>query len=387
MIIESLYYLEPSKLTSAIILQPEIKQSKTYFEAELIDPTLIIESFYRLHRILKIRKGRQALTEHLILYFDPFITIQAETVNFEVFSYDCTHYAKLELEADAFKNIKEWKEGVTNVDFTPEFIKQIRSAKGSERNVIKVDPKGFEVEFDESSVFEKKIEMPDNWKIAFENIRKYSNQEENIKELENPLDYVKTTPFGPFLKEFAKVGEGWTLSEGWRFAELKLRKGLGALIVGSTESETQRFDGRENPRYAAVRDFRMLRSLKSYLLTVTPLTGLTWEVKGSKTKHIVHKKGRSYHCDCGDAIYGGSYCKHIRAIVKPKNRVLSKEGDKWTVITKLSNSIEKNDVVLENSKFTCTCWEYRKLNICHHIISILEKEEDFQFEELLEDLT
>lgn len=389
MINKNLYYFQPSIMNSSIILQPELSQEATYFSADLVDPALTIDAFYRLHRVLKIRKGRTPLTEMRITSFDfdPFICVENDTVSFEVFSNDCTNYAKLIFNEEAFRNISEWKTGITNVDFTPNFIKQLRSSKGSDITTIKVDPEGFSVDTDKDNLFEKSVDMPYNWELALETMRNISNNLKNFESLKSPEEFIKLTPFNPFLQRFASIDQSWQTDQGWKFAELLLRNNLGSFIIGYTDSPLLRFDGRENPRYTAVRDFGMLRTLKSYILCVNKLSSTTWEVSGNNSKHIVTKERNNYTCDCKETMYTKELCKHIRAVTKPENKIISNIGDSWKFLTRSGSRITKDEVKLENGKFTCSCNEFERVNMCDHILTLLKNVNDFQFDELLNDLT
>ena len=117
MIVESLLYLQNSSLNaSTIILEPEITHSPTLFDADLIDPSLIIECFYRLFRIVKISKGRMAFSEKLApRRYDPIITVEDDQIQFEAFSNDMTNYACLVLDEEAFTNVHQWELGQSRV--------------------------------------------------------------------------------------------------------------------------------------------------------------------------------------------------------------------------------------------------------------------------------
>lgn len=386
MIVEQLLYAMPSDLvTGQLVLQPEITKTKTFFNGELVDAALVVESFYRLYRIIRIRTGRAALSQ--ITSFDPIITVHDENITFETFSNDVTNYACLTLEKSAFQNISNWIEGQTNVDFSPTFIKQLRGSSANAVKAIKVDPEGFSVDAGSSDLHEKKVTLPENWKIALDHIRDVHDSSNSISALDDPIKFVKNTVFGPFLRKFSSVSEGWIPKEGWQFARLDLRGNLGDVIIGTTGDVTKRFDGRENPKYEAIRDIGTLRLLKSYLLTVEKIHGNTWEVSGGGKVHLVQKRGTSYACDCKDSRYGNTTCKHVHAVIKPKMRILNVGEDKWRVITMAGKKLDKHTVAFKNMKFSCTCNEFKNTNICLHVVEILKHEEDFQFNELVEDLT
>ncbi|MHA1680089.1 MAG: hypothetical protein ACTSUE_03710, partial [Promethearchaeota archaeon] len=130
--IESLSYTQNSALQhTSIILQPEMKHDPTFFKAEIVNPAMMIEIFYRLHRVAKVKSGRQALSESQVwssgrsrsrsrslwYAYDPIIQVLDDSIVFENFSGDMTLYSYVELFPSAFKNIESWETGYTNVDF------------------------------------------------------------------------------------------------------------------------------------------------------------------------------------------------------------------------------------------------------------------------------
>ena len=150
--------------STKIILEPEISQPQFFFQAEIADPLLVAELFYRLHRVAGVKTGRQALTGINIRYYtyDPIISINDGFVDFETFSLDMELYLKLQLYEDTFHSIEHWDiGGVTNVDFSKKFISGIRNAKSSLKNLI-IDPEGIEIHSDTSSFLEKKIPLPES---------------------------------------------------------------------------------------------------------------------------------------------------------------------------------------------------------------------------------
>lgn len=398
MIVESLLYLQNSSLNaSTIILEPEITHSPTLFDADLIDPSLIIECFYRLFRIVKISKGRMAFSEKLApRRYDPIITVEDDQIQFEAFSNDMTNYACLVLDEEAFTNVHQWELGQTNVDFTPDFINNIRKAGSSNIRSIAVDPDGFYVDTHQESFYEKKVELPENWEIGLDNLRNIKDNSTNFQVISQPSTFIKDTPFGPFCNQkFGKLTQGWKTEDGWGFARLNLRNDLGHVVFGSTSSLINRFDGRQNPKYEAVRSNRMLRSLKSYFLQSTKLSSNRWEVKGSKSgeTRYVEKGYGEFRCSCEDFKYRsrgrfGFQCKHIRCVLKPDLDVHAINDSEWHVYELSSDGKlgRKFTVEFDNQKITCSCSDYNKYNICNHIIEVLKVEKDFQFEELKQDL-
>ena len=371
-----------------MLLQPELQQkSRAFIEADIVDPALIIETFFRIFKVIKIKEGRTPLSSHRFTSYDPIITVADEQVRFEAFSNDITHYVRMNLAKTAFKNIHAWAEGQTNIDFTPDFIKNLRDSDPKSLKAIVIDQGGIQVQTSTASLLRKKVEMPENWKIALDNLRKFMQPENESVKINDPVAFIKKTPFGPFVHAFGKMTTAWAQQEGWIFARIALRHELGDITIGETNDITQRFDGRLNPKYAAIRDSNTLRLLKSYLLVVKQLHEDVWEVRGGGRTHIVHKQGGSYSCDCPDTRFGPTTCKHIRAATRPRMKAIKNNPDSWNIITQANQSVDCNTVTFDGAKFTCSCKEFKSTNICDHVIEVLRAEEDFQFKELLEDLT
>ncbi len=405
MVVETLLYLQTSNLNAtSVILQPEITHKPTFIDADLVDPQLTIECLYRIFRTVRIRAGRQTLSESLTprlrstrwYRYDPIITVQDNEVQFEAFSNDMTHYCCITLNETSFKNIHDWELGQTNVDFTPEFITNLRKAGPAKIKSLAVDPEGFYVDTEKESYHEKKVELPENWTIGLQNLRDLRISEERGNVLESPKLLVSKTPFGPLCNlKLATVEEGWIPRENWQFVKLNLKDQLGDVIIGKTSQPFERFDGRQNPRYDIIRSSRLLRKIKSYFLETTKVSAGYWKVKGSSSGKIrtVQRVGNWFTCDCEDFQYRsrgrpGFQCKHIRTVLKPQVDIISLDGDTWEVyeLDQSGRPLQKYCVTCQDQKITCDCSEYKKLNICYHIIKVLEHEKDFQFNELKRDI-
>ncbi len=394
MVLEELLYLQNSKfLESAIVLQPELTKSKMLFEADLVDPGLVIECFFHLFEVVKIKTGRNPLHTERQSH-DPIITVRPRSIQFETFSYDMTNYASMVFNRSAFTNINYWETGVTNVDFTPKFINNLRRAGRSKVKSISVDPEGFGVDIsDRESLYEKKVELPENWEIALDRLRKYVKSRRQRR----------SSP--GFLRDqfrlFAQSNIGrhevsWNPKHGFSFSRYKFRKDLGYAVLGSTSDITQRMDGRKNPRYMAIRSEQMLKTIKTYILYSESTGEDEWAVYTNKAKFKVFKDSDNiFRCNCPDYIFRGKakghhnyQCKHIMAVLKPKLDIVLDGEDKWKVHTLGEGKILENNIVeFRNLNFICTCKESKRFNLCPHIVEVMRNTEDFQFKELLEDLS
>ncbi len=361
--VETLLYMQNSKFyQSSIVLQPELTKSKLFFDAELVDPRLVIECFSQLFNVVQIKRGRNPLYTRRQFY-DPIITIQEKDVQFEIFSMDMTHYARVVLNEGAFKNIKYWEPGVTNVDFTPDFIEALRNA-GPKVKSINIDPDGFEVDIsDQESVFEKKVELPENWEIALDNLRRCTKPRKNNTQTKGDAlrRYFRSPEFNRFSSPpYAKPELTWVPRSGLVFQRLKLRANLGHAIMGYTLDITERMDGRKNPRYDAIRQGNMLKTIKTYILFAEQIDDDSWTVRSSSANFKVSKDAEGhYQCNCRDYIFRGKakgnkdyHCKHIETVLKPKLDVRKTAGNHWVVHILGDNKvIGKEKVSFTNKNF------------------------------------
>ncbi|KKN11164.1 hypothetical protein LCGC14_1029310 [marine sediment metagenome] len=394
MVLEELLYLQNSKfLESAIILQPELTKSKMLFEADLVDSNLVIECFFLLFEVVKIKRGRDPLYTERRSY-DPIITVRDNDIQFETFSHDMTNYACMVFNDSAFTNVNYWEKGVTNVDFTPEFINTLRKAGGSKVKSISVDPEGFSVDIsDKESLHEKKVELPENWEIALDNLRKYVKS----RRTRTSFSGRQGNQFDLFAQpKLARLELTWRPKDELLFSRYKFRKNLGYAILGSTLDITKRMDGRTNPRYMAIRSEQMLKTIKTYILYSESTGENEWVVYTNKAKFKITKDSDNiFRCNCPDYIFRGKakgnhiyQCKHIMTVLKPKLDIVLEGENKWSVHTLGENKVlEKNIVLFRRLNFKCTCIEHKRYNLCPHIVEVMRNTEDFQFKELLEDLS
>jgi len=253
---------------------------------------------------------------------------------------------------------------------------------------LHLDAESFQVNRDTEPVIEKRVELPENWHLALENIQKYAYPDEAEKKLEKPLAFVQTTPYGPFVKKFAKVDLGWQSTNQWKFAQIGLRNDIGFVIVGATSEISNRLDGRKNPLYDVIRNTRMLRQVKSYLLEAKPITDQKWEVTGSgNTHYVTKKKGRRARCDCKDFQYRHTVCKHIQAVEKPRLEIVPLYESEWKVnaIQEDGRGSDSHEVSYNGKHYSCSCHSYATTQICRHVVAILRHQNDFQFTEFMQD--
>ncbi len=397
-----LKYKRPSRLqqTEVVFLEPEVSQSQFFFQAEIADSQLIAELFYRLHRVAAIRTGRIPISDNVVgsgsrarrgwrsrwWYYDPIITVQNDFVEFETFSLDMGTYAKIYFREDAFKNVEHWEVGVTNVDFSKEFISRIRNAKGSLRNML-IDPEGLEIQSDTESMLEKKIPLPESWEVGLEKIRtglKDYKSDFDVKD-SNHQNIINRTPFSQtFMRSFTRERKVWQHDKGWNVIELALRRKQGHLTIATTPTAQDRFDGRKNINFEVVKNAKGLRGVKSYFLRVEALDATHYRIVGDTIPHFVtHERGK-WTCDCPDYWQRGvNNCKHIHAVKLPNLMVIGVSENEWAVI----DNKREYAVRLRQNEYICECNEFKKYNLCHHIASVQRKQEDYQFKEIKQDFT
>ncbi len=380
MVIETLKYKSPSAVLQLeqVILEPELTQQEFAFMAEIVDSQLVAETFYRLHRITKIKTGRTPGHETRVRYsYDPIITVDNGFVDFETFSLDMCYYCKARFYEDAFKNVEYWERGVTNVDFSKTFIKQVRDA--NRLNNIFIDPEGLEVLSETESFLEKKIPLPENWRIALETIKKSMTEFECTSSNRYHSPMLNRIPFNPYLRKFAKISKTKTQSNGWHFIEMEMRNQLGKIQIALTPNQLQRMDGRKNINYEHVRRNRNLRSVKSYYLDVEQLSPDKYRVSGGREPHLVRRVRNRLVCDCGDYVHRRNRnCKHIRAINRPK-LITVQFGDTTWIVT---DGAREYRIELLDNQFHCNCSDFRRTNICQHLVEVMKHTDDYQFKEV-----
>ncbi len=403
MVEETLLYSQYSTLVPTnglVLMQPELTHNPLFLDAQLTDPALIISAFSQIYEVNIIRTGRDVISDAIhttrprrtvpwsgYYRYDPIITVEDDSMSFETFSQDMTTYTSLVLEEDAFKNVEHWEQGQTNVDFTPEFIKSLKKAGPKKLQKLQLDKEGFQIDLEDESIIEKKVELPDNWKIALKYLQKYANPKKAIADLDNLSSFVRGTPYGSFISGgFASIEDGWKSPNNWNFAQINLRSDIGYVIIGATADGFQRLDGRVNPNYDVISKKRQVRQVKSYLLDAKQIGKDSWEVTGSGRLHYVRKVGSNYQCDCGDFVYRHTRCKHIRAVLRPQIKFTEVSGDEWKVDEMKNEKIAATEsICFDGMKYFCSCADYRESNLCKHLTEFLKERKDYQFDELVED--
>ena len=102
------------------------------------------------------------------MVLDPVITVHPDELFFECFSKDESTYGKLGCNYNVFKNLKEFKCGTTNVDYSADLYNEFQKVRDYKETHFNIDPSGFEVQTaNEEAYKEVKIDVPESWVRGF----------------------------------------------------------------------------------------------------------------------------------------------------------------------------------------------------------------------------
>ena len=131
------------------------------------------------------------------LILDPVMSVHPDKIIFEVFSKDEGSYATLSFDHDFFEQDKNIVYGTTNIDFSADLaqgIEQIRSFRetqfsiGQQAVAFKTETAQ---ELDDTSVLEKKIQVPNSWIRGFLQVQSSSQLSADCFEIK-PIDLYNT---------------------------------------------------------------------------------------------------------------------------------------------------------------------------------------------------
>ncbi|WP_207534429.1 SWIM zinc finger family protein [Desertivirga arenae] len=102
------------------------------------------------------------------IVLDPVITVHPDELFFECFSQDESSYGKLGCNYNVFKDLKDFKCGTTNVDYSADLYNEFQKVRNYKETHFNIDPSGFEVHTTaEESYKEVKIDVPESWVRGF----------------------------------------------------------------------------------------------------------------------------------------------------------------------------------------------------------------------------
>ena len=101
------------------------------------------------------------------MVLDPVVTVQPDAVIFEVFSKDEGSYAQLTIDKKALKFDGEPTYGTTNVDFSKTLFDGVQRMRSYRDTRLSIGRDAVALQTDESSVVEKRIQVPDAWLRGF----------------------------------------------------------------------------------------------------------------------------------------------------------------------------------------------------------------------------
>lgn len=157
-------------LDSLLAAGPEIQARIESIEARLSELSTARDALRRPFFAAR-RRYLDHLYEHryeLEQILDPVITVHPDELSFEAFSRDESAYARLSARYDLFARIDAAEHGTTNVDFGIGLSRELDRMRSYRATRFTVDPSGFAIEHaGESSLKEKKIELPESWLAGF----------------------------------------------------------------------------------------------------------------------------------------------------------------------------------------------------------------------------
>jgi hypothetical protein len=104
----------------------------------------------------------------LLVPCDPVIAVAQDCLFFECFSADESSYGCLTVDRGAFEHERDVAAGTTNVDYSWTLYEHFQSMRSYRETRFMVDPAGFEVQTDQSTVVrEEKIDLPPSWLRGF----------------------------------------------------------------------------------------------------------------------------------------------------------------------------------------------------------------------------
>ncbi len=160
-------------LENRLILEPIIdsKQALPFLESQVINPEVFRAGILQLNQILMAHPG-----VNLNRIYDPVVSVTENYVDFEGFARFGHSYCKIRFPEKLFsKRIRQ--EGVTNVDFNPTFIRDLRSRYYTRKLWVYIDPDGIEFAIENRSHLLQKIAMPKWWKDAYKELDNYIDRE------------------------------------------------------------------------------------------------------------------------------------------------------------------------------------------------------------------
>ena len=208
-------YVSENKL----VLEPVINSNQTlpFLESQVLNPELFRAGILQVNQILMAHPG-----VNLNKIYDPVVTVTENHVDFEGFARFGHSYCKIRFPEKLFtKRIRQ--EGITNVDFNPQFIRDLRSRYYTRNLWVYIDPDGIEFAIENRSHVLKKIAMPRWWKDAYKELDHYIDRET----LEPQLDGERADAYNKVILS------GWAFQKLVReveYNELLKKKGVRSLF-------------------------------------------------------------------------------------------------------------------------------------------------------------
>ena len=158
-----------SLIGNKLVLEPILEPTRIipFLESKILEPSLFKAGIIQLNQVLMAHPG-----VNLNVFYDPIVTVTENHVDFEGFARFGHSFCKIRFPEKLFAgHIRQ--EGKTNVDFNPQFIRDLSNRWGTENLWLYIDPDGVEMAVDNRSYMLKKIAMPEWWTDAYHSLKEY----------------------------------------------------------------------------------------------------------------------------------------------------------------------------------------------------------------------
>lgn len=117
------------------------------------------------------------MLRRIIVERDPVVTSGGGILRFEGFSACCSAYARLDVSPEGYQG-EIVGEGTTNVDFNADTRAALAAVRDGEALKVSVGKEELKIEHGESSVVERKVDLPERWIKGFVEVQAYQSRME-----------------------------------------------------------------------------------------------------------------------------------------------------------------------------------------------------------------
>ncbi len=202
-----------------MILEPviDLKEPRPFLDSQVLNPELFKKGILQLNHILIAHPG-----VNLNMYYDPIVTVTENYVDFDGFARFGHTYCKIRFPEKLFDgHIRQ--EGVTNVDFNPGFIRNLRNRYTTQKLWLCIDAEGVDLAVNKDSYHLKKVAVPKWWNDAYVNLKNYVD-----------IENLEPKVYGKEAEDYTKVilsGQGFQkLVNKVEHSHYSLDKGVRSLL-------------------------------------------------------------------------------------------------------------------------------------------------------------